>query len=444
MRFMHSAYKTLLFFLCILFLIPGFSFGSDSAKITDSAGNHLVFTKKPERVVCLRAYITEIIYRFGEGKCITGLTKQDLGLNPTSTAKNVGSYFYPDIKAIIDCKPDLIIAAPSHKKIIDYFKDKPCRIMVLKENSINDAFIQMEMISKIFNCLPEARKVIESNREKLAIVKARADKIPNEKRKRVVRVMAGTGISCPGDDSFQMEMIKAAGGIPLKTGKNGFAVQVGLKQWQDFNPQFIYGCNDNKKAVTELINRKGWKDVDAVKNGSVTMFPCRLTCQVSTNIGDFIQWLAATVYLEDFADQDKAATEDTVLEKTLIKVDVPYLKNTEIVRHRVADAEYKSLVVNFKTKQDIASTFEGNLSNLIAAGNTYVPMHASLGQMAFGVDRAKAAIKKNLGFNENEFTTLMTGADMDNLSIQKRTYKDLEVTALVTAGVRGNALRASK
>jgi adenosylcobinamide amidohydrolase len=64
--------------------------------------------------------------------------------------------------------------------------------------------------------------------------------------------------------------------------------------------------------------------------------------------------------------------------------------------------------------------------------------------MAFGVDRAKTAIKKNLGYKNSEFTTLMTGADMDNLSIQKRSYKDVEVTALVTAGVRGNALRASR
>ncbi len=444
MRFSQLIYKALLFSVCFSFFIPGFSLGADFVKITDSAGNNLILTKKPERVVCLRTYITEMIYKFGEGKCIAGLTKQDLELNPTATAKNVGSYFSPDTKAVVECNPDLIIAAPSHKKIIDFYKDKPCKIMVLEEKTINDAFTQMEMIGKIFDCLPEAKKVIESNREKLALVKARADKISPEKRKRVARVMAGADISCPGDDSFQTEMIEAAGGIPLKSGKNGFAVPVTLKQWQNFNPQFIYGCSDNEKAVRKLINRDGWKDVDAIKNGSITMFPCNLTCQVSTHIGDFIQWLAAAVYLEDFADPEKAVTENTVLEKTPVKVDVPYVINAEIVRHRVADAEYKSVVLSFAGTQDIASTFDGSLSGIKGVANTYIPMHASLGQMAYGVSGAKEAIKKNVGFSSSGFTTLMTGADMDNLSIQKRSYKDLEVTALVTAGVRGNAQRASQ
>ena len=38
----------------------------------------------------------------------------------------------------------------------------------------------------------------------------------------------------------------------------------------------------------------------------------------------------------------------------------------------------------------------------------------------------------------------MTGADMDHLSIQTRRFKALTVTALVTAGVRSNAMRMSK
>ncbi len=196
--------------------------------------------------------------------------------------------------------------------------------------------------------------------------------------------------------------------------------------------------------MLELINRDGWKDVDAVKNGSISMFPCELTCQVSTRIGDFIQWLAATIYLETFADFSKAVTQDMVLERMPVSIDMEYVKNAEIVRHRVADAEYKSVVLSFTGLQDIASTFDGYLTGIKGVANTYIPMHASLGQMAFGVSGAKEAVKRNLGFSGSGFTTLMTGANMDNLSIQKRSYKDLEVTALVTAGVRGNAQRASQ
>ncbi|MBN1905887.1 MAG: adenosylcobinamide amidohydrolase [Deltaproteobacteria bacterium] len=444
MKFPKHINKSLIIFFCIIFLIPVLSFGSAPVKITDSAGNNITFSQEPERVVSLLPYITEMLYKFGEGKSIKGITKQDLALNTASEAKNVGSYFSPDLDSIIDCNPDLVIATPSQKKIIDYYKNKQCKVMILEVKKIDDAFNQMEMMGSVFNCQSEAKKVIEGNREKIAFVRARADKIPPEKRLRVARVMAGGEISCPGDDSFQAEMIKACGGMPLKSGRNGFGVQVSLKEWQDFNPQFIYGCNDNEKAVRELINRDGWKDVDAIKNSSISMFPCELTCQVSTRIGDFIQYLAATIYLETFADFSKAVTEDKVLEQTPVQLDISYVKKAEIVRHRVADAEYKSVVLSFNDLQDIASTFDGYLTDVKGAANTYVPMHASLGQMAFGVTGAKEAVKRNLGFSGSGFTTLMTGADMDNLSIQKRSFKDLEVTALVTAGVRGNAQRASQ
>ncbi len=444
MGFYHLAHKRVLLTLIFVFSLNNLSLASGYTEITDSAGKTYSFSKKPERVVSLVAYITEMIYRFGEGLSVKGLTREDLELNPSSGATNVGSYFSPDIKAIEKCNPDLIIAAPSHKKIIDHFKKTQCIVLVLDVKKIDDAFTQMEMLGRIFNCLPEAKKVIDINRENLALVKARVDKIPPEKRIRVARVMAGANISCPGDDSFQTEMIIAAGGIPLKTGRNGFAVEVSLKEWLEFNPQFIYGCNMNEKAVRSLISRDGWKDVDAVKNGNVSMFPCELTCQVSTRIGDFIQWLATTIYLETFADFSKAVTKDTVLERRPLAIDMNYVKKAEIIRHRVADAEYKSLLISFADTQDIASTFDGCLSDIKGVANTYIPMHASLAQMAYGVSDAKEAIKRNLGFTGSGFATLMTGADMDNLSIKKMTYKELEVIALVTAGVRGNAQRASR
>lgn len=437
-------YKKLFYFLLVIFSITNSSPASGNTQVTDSAGNKHAFFKRPERVVSLLPYITEMLIELGQSDTIKGITEQDLDINAGLSVNNAGSYFSPDIKAVAGCNPDLIIAAPSHKEIISYFKDKPCNVVIFKVQKIDDAFTQMKILGRIFKCTDDAEKLIKSNVDKLALVKARVKNIPAEKRIRVARVMAGKEISCPGEDSYQTEMIIAAGGVPLSTGKNGPAVQVDLKQWLDFNPQFIYGCNDNKKAVTELINRNGWKNVDAVKNGSVAMFPCNLTCQVSAHTGDFIQWLATTIYMETFADPDKAVSEDIILEKTSLDLDIPYVKKAGIVRHRVSDAEYKSLIVSFKTPQDASSTFEGNMTGLLAAGNTYVPMHASLWQMAYGVDNAKTAIKKNLGYKDDEFTTLMTGADMDNLSISKKSYKDIEVTALVTAGVRGNALRASK
>ncbi|CCK81590.1 adenosylcobinamide amidohydrolase [Desulfobacula toluolica] len=437
---------SLCFFLTglILMLPLPCSGGAFPLTVTDSAQNKLIIQKKPRRVVCLVPYITEMIGAFGREQVLVGLTRQDLVLYPSFRKNHVGGYFHPDIDAIAKTHPDLIIAAPFHKAVIQYFGPDCCPLMVMETKSIADAFYQMEIIGQLFDCEKKASEIIQRNREQLALVKSRLGNLPVQQRKRVVRVMAGTTLSCPGDDSFQNEIITAAGGIPPKWGKNGFAVPVSQEQWQQFNSQMVYGCSRNEKAVQAFLKQDGWKDVAAVQNGFIRMFPCNLTCQVSTRVGYFVQWLATVLYLDLFADPEKAVTTNAVLDESPVVLGLDYVKQARVVRHRVADSEYKSLVIRFNGPQEILSTFEGNLTGILGAGNTYVPMPASLGHMAYGVTQAQEAIQKNLGFAKGEFSTMMTGADMDNLAVVKKSFKDLEVTALVTAGVKGNAMRMSK
>lgn len=51
-------------------------------------------------------------------------------------------------------------------------------------------------------------------------------------------------------------------------GKSGFAVPVTLEQWRQFNPEVVYGCHLNQKAVKALLNREGWKEVTAGVRGN--------------------------------------------------------------------------------------------------------------------------------------------------------------------------------
>ncbi|GAH97673.1 unnamed protein product, partial [marine sediment metagenome] len=108
-------------------------------------------------------------------------------------------------------------------------------------------------------------------------------------------------VMVPGDDSFQNEMIRAAGGIPPVLGKKGNIVVVTREEWKRFNPQVIYGCGDDRGTAKKFFNLPGWKNVDAVKNGKIFYFPCDLTCRASTKTGYFVSWLSAKVYEDEFS-----------------------------------------------------------------------------------------------------------------------------------------------
>ena len=75
----------------------------------------------------------------------------------------------------------------------------------------------------------------------------------------------------PGDDSFQNEMIRAAGGIPPRLGKKGPVVLITKEEGLKFNPQAIYECGGDRALTRKLLTKPGWKDVAAV--GTVRIFP---------------------------------------------------------------------------------------------------------------------------------------------------------------------------
>ncbi|MCK5545537.1 MAG: ABC transporter substrate-binding protein, partial [Desulfobulbaceae bacterium] len=106
-------------------------------------------------------YITEMLVSFGQDQALVGLTRQDLTLNCGLRKKNVGSYFYPNIEAIANCHPDLIIVSPSHKEVLNRFDHSRYKLIVMEVRQIEEAFSQMEIIGRLFDCEAEAVATIQ-------------------------------------------------------------------------------------------------------------------------------------------------------------------------------------------------------------------------------------------------------------------------------------------
>ena len=87
-------------------------------EVFDFRHNRLRISEKPQRVVSLAPYISEMLLALGREKILVGLTRQDLTLNSALRKMNVGGYSCPDIEAIDHCRPDLIIASPCHNVMV--------------------------------------------------------------------------------------------------------------------------------------------------------------------------------------------------------------------------------------------------------------------------------------------------------------------------------------
>ncbi|MBW1870271.1 MAG: ABC transporter substrate-binding protein, partial [Deltaproteobacteria bacterium] len=138
-------------------------------------------------------------------------------------------------------QPDLIFLSSLHREIRERF-DGRCPVVTLDARSIDDLYLNIDLLGKIFNKQEEAGKLKEQIKARFQLIARKTAKIPAAEKKRVIRLMGRDRIMTPGDDSFQTEMIRAAGGIPPELGKKGNIVVITEEEWVKFNPQIIYGC----------------------------------------------------------------------------------------------------------------------------------------------------------------------------------------------------------
>lgn len=178
-------------------------------------------------------------------------------------------------------------------------------------------------------------------------------------------------VMTPGDDSFQNEMIRAAGGIPPHLGRKGAVTPITREEWIQFNPQIIYGCGGDRKTAEAFFDRPGWKDVDAVKNGRIFYFPCELTCRAATHTGNFVGWLSAVIYADQFSKKASQVRDAEILRSRKLHIDLPYVKDARITYSTINDFLNKSLVIDFTKPLTIVSTLEGERSGIQTVGNHY-------------------------------------------------------------------------
>lgn len=420
------------------------SFAAYPVNVQDSKGNYLSFAKPPHRVVSLVPSVTEILFKIGAKDFVQGITYHDITLAGAAGKQIVGGFFLPSLDKIKAINPDMLILSSIHKEVIERFKNTECKLFIFENNTIATSYNTIAVLGKLFDREKQAQKIIETNKAEINHIKQKLDGIDNLKKKRVIRLMGRETIMTPGSDSFQNEIIRAAGGIPPDFGRKGNIISVTKKEWMTFNPQVIYGCGPDKAAAENFFSKPGWKDVDAIKNKQIYYFPCDLTCRAATHTGYFTSWLSSVIYTKEFSSPENDILPTGIHHSKPLKIDLDYIQSAAIAYNNIYDFENKTLIIDFNSPQTIVSTLEGGRDNITSVGNhfspppTWGPGHNS------GIGHIKASILKAVQRQERTTSFLITGADMDNLSIQTQTYKEMKVYALVTAGVMGNAVRMSK
>jgi len=417
---------------------------SYSVEFTDSGGKIITINKKPESVVSLVPSITEILFKIGAGDSVKAVTYHDTYPSDAASKEIVGGFYSPSLKTIEAMQPDIVFYSRLHKKLVEKLGHVKYKLINFETDSITDSYKNINLLGNIFNKEKNASIIVDEIKYRLKVIEKKISKIPQPKRKKVLRLMGRDQFMTPGDDSFQNEMIRAAGGIPPVLGKKGNIVVITKEEWMNFNPQVIYGCGGDRDSAKKFFNRLGWNDGDAAKNGKIFYFPCDLTCRASTNTGYFVSWLSSVIYTDEFSKKENQVLKEKVFKSRRLDLNLDYIKDARILYSHIHDFENKTLVINFKKSLSVVSTLEGQRNGIDSVGNHYSPPPCWRIGHKPGLKGVRESVYQVIGKSEKNSSFLFTGADMDNLAIKKQRFREMEILALVTAGVKSNALRMSK
>ncbi len=410
-----------------------------ASEIIDARGNRIEFREPPRRVVSLIPGISQMMFALGVGDVIVGRTWHETYPPETGSKAVVGSLWAPSVGRIAALDPDVIFLSPQHQAVREQFAGTSCRVVEFRFRSIADIFHTLEQLGAVFNKSEKAAQLVSSMQEMLELVSRKIERIPLAKRLRVLRFIGGHQMMTPGDDSLQNDFIRAAGGIAPQLGKSGEAVPVTVEEWRAFNPQVIYGCEEDRETAKDIFKLSDWKDVDAVREGRILYFPCELASQASVHSAYFIAWLSSSIYKESFSEA--AILQERPVGSQALDLPLEYVAAARVVESIIYDFPNKTLLVEFKTPMHVLSTLEGERKGIRIVGNhSFPPPCWNLGHRG-GIEALRARLCKVLGISPKSTSLLMTGAKMDNLVVRSAQFKEMEAYALVTAGVRGNAVR---
>ncbi|MGO9571152.1 MAG: ABC transporter substrate-binding protein, partial [Desulfomonilaceae bacterium] len=197
--------RAFLVFLVGLLIAQGVYAAGSSFPITatDSGGKTAHLKEVPKRVVSLVPGATETFFALGAGNLIVGLTYHDTYPREAATKTIVGGFFDPSSELIEKLKPDVILVSSLQAKIRQRFADSEIPLIEVDAYTMEDGFKMIELVGRITNKKEEAAVKISQIRKQLDLVAHKVAKIPEAKRKRVMRLMGSDVIMTPGDGSFQ-------------------------------------------------------------------------------------------------------------------------------------------------------------------------------------------------------------------------------------------------
>ncbi len=259
-----------------------------------------------QRIVATAPNITEILFALGLEEKIVGVTIFSTFPPKAKEKPKIGTFWYPDIEAIIAAKPDLVVTSATEQQKtlgprlerIGYYS------LALKIKKIDDLFHAIDAIGSATAKQHQANLLIADIKENIARI---SNMVKNEKKIKVLYVVQRKPLRVAGRDTFINEMIEIAGG----ENAIGKTVQqyppIGAEQIIISDVDVIIEPTMGQKNVAKLRDNaieywSRFKNISAVKNKRIYVVDDDTLSQLGPRVYEGIETIAHCLRPEVFGN----------------------------------------------------------------------------------------------------------------------------------------------
>ncbi|MBI4399713.1 cobalamin-binding protein [Candidatus Micrarchaeota archaeon] len=223
------------------------------------------------RIVSLAPSNTEILYAMGAEKEIVGVTRFCDYPDGARDKVRVGGWLDLDYRKIQELKPDLAITSSFvQEKVVERLAELGIEILHVDPVALEEVYESILDIGRVVEKEENAYGLVGSMRERVGEISKKSRDLGYGPR-----VYAEEWHEPPTVcGNWIPELIELAGGVSLgKKGMHSYGIRT--SEVVEFDPDFmvVSWCGFGKNVNVEWIRkRKGWEEINAVKNGKIYVF----------------------------------------------------------------------------------------------------------------------------------------------------------------------------
>ena len=286
-------------------------------QVTDDQGTVVSFQAKPQRIVSLTMSTDNILLGLVKPErvvCANVLVDDPVSSNVVELGKDIPNKVrHPKVEEILAMEPDLVIAA--NWGDIDYvesLRNMGINVVVVKcAKNLPDIRDNIRLIAAAVGEPRRGDKLVSMMDDKLAEIKAKVDKIPQEARKRVLLISLMNnygGKDCIYDDACTLAGVtNCLSEYGLKRGdKLTKEMMVQMNPDMIFLPTYnAHGTFDIQDFRDRYLKDPALQQMAAIQSGSIREPRDAYIYTASQDFCFAVQEIAYTVYGDEFklADQ---------------------------------------------------------------------------------------------------------------------------------------------